>query len=306
MIIGFDIGGTAIKGAAVPSPDAIGPVTRVPTPTQDFDAFVEAMKTVISASGEAPERVAISIAGVMDPDSGTAICANIACLHGRRLRAELAEALGLPVTIANDADCFTFAEAVVGAGQGHRIVFGAILGTGVGGGLVADGRLVNAAGGFAGEWGHGPVTAAFAGTPPLAIPAYRCGCGQERCIETVGSARGMERLHELAHGREAACEAIVEAWQAGDDDAARTVDIFIDLLSAPLSLVVNATGATIVPVGGGLGKAEALIAALDGLVRERILRRLDRPLVVPGTCRYEPGIVGAALLSSKVADSPAQ
>lgn len=299
MIIGFDIGGTTIKGAMVHSIEAIEPVRRMPTPTHDFGGFVASLKSVIANEGETPDCVAISIAGVIDPETHTAICANIPCVHGRGLEADLRRELGLPVIVANDADCFTMAEAVNGAGQGHRIVFGAILGTGVGGGLVANGQLVNTEGGFAGEWGHAPVAAAFAGNPPVAIPAFKCGCGLEGCIDTVGSARGMERLHGLLHKQDLACEDIVAAWEGGDTQAARTVDVFIDLLSSPLAMVVNVTGATIVPVGGGLSNAEKLLAEIDRTARKRVLRRFDRPLVVRGACRVEPGLIGAALLGFK-------
>lgn len=296
MVVSFDIGGTAIKGAVVHAIDAIEPVRRQPTPTHDFDAFVDCLQQMIEAAGERPDYVAISIAGVLDPETRTAICANIPCIHGRRLEADLEREFGLPVVIANDADCFAIAEATIGAGKDHRIVFGAILGTGVGGGLVAGGKLVNADGGFAGEWGHAPVAAAFAGDPPVRVPVFKCGCGLEGCLDTVGSARGMERLHTSLHGQNLTSLEIVNAWGAGDAAAARTIDVFTDILSSPLAMVVNVTGATIVPVGGGLSNAEKLLAEIDQRVRRRVLRGFDRPLVVRGACRTEPGLVGAAIL----------
>jgi N-acetylglucosamine kinase len=173
MIVCFDIGGTAIKGAVAHSVDDIRPFPRQPTPIHDFDAFVATLKTVIAEAGGRPDCVAISIAGVIDPDTSNAVVANIPCIHGRPLQADLEQRLGLPVIIANDADCFVLAEAGIGAAKGHRVVFGIILGTGVGGGLVIDGRLINSNGGFAGEWGHGPISATEAGTPPARIPAGR-------------------------------------------------------------------------------------------------------------------------------------
>ncbi|MGH0225102.1 ROK family protein [Sinorhizobium meliloti] len=296
MIVCFDIGGSAIKGATTHSPERIFPLPRRATPLTDFGRFVEAMESVLDEAGGLPERVAISITGVIDPETRRIKCANIPCIDGRELVAELEAALHLPVVIANDADCFALAEAGVGAGRGHRIVFGAILGTGVGGGLVIDGRLINADGGFAGEWGHGPAVAAAAGHPPIAIPAFPCGCGQSRCVDTVGGARGLERLHETVHGKALSSHDIIEGWQNGNAEAARTIDVFVDLVSSPLALVINITGATIVPVGGGLSNAEALLAEIDRAVRARILRRFDRPLVVRGECRVEPGLIGAALL----------
>ncbi len=296
MIICFDIGGSAIKGAITHSPERIFPLPRQETPLTDFRRFVRTMEAVIDEAGGLPDRLAISITGVIDPETQRIKCANIPCIDGRELAAELEAALHLPVVIANDADCFALAEAGIGAGRGHRIVFGAILGTGVGGGLVVDGRLINADGGFAGEWGHGPVAAREAGNPPVAIPGFDCGCGQRGCIDTIGGARGLERLHAVLHCKERASHQVIEAWQQGDGKAARTVDIYVDLVSSPLALVINITGATIVPVGGGLSHSEALIGEIDRMVRSRILRRFSRPLVVRGECRVEPGLIGAALL----------
>ncbi|MGV8936669.1 MAG: ROK family protein [Allorhizobium sp.] len=296
MIICFDIGGTAIKGAAAFSPDDVRAFTRLPTPGNDFNAFVDTLKSVIAQGGCTPGCVSISIAGVIDPDTNRAIVANIPCVHGRPLAADLTAALGLPVIIANDADCFAIAEASIGAGKGHRVVFGAIIGSGVGGGLVIDGKLINAGGGFAGEWGHGPVAATSAGNPPISVPAFQCGCGLKGCVDAVCSARGMEKLHNYLHGETLTSEEIIDAWQRGDPACARTIDVLVDIIASPLALVINITGATIVPVGGGLSNSQALLSAIDTTVRARILRRFDRPLVVPATCRVEPGLIGAALL----------
>ncbi|TCQ11395.1 N-acetylglucosamine kinase [Rhizobium sp. PP-F2F-G36] len=297
MIVCFDIGGSAIKGAVATSPEDIRPLTRRPTPLNDFDAFVATLEAAFEEAGIRPERIALSIAGVVDPDTQAITVANIPCLHQRPLTRDLGDRLQMPVLIANDADCFALAEAGLGAGRGHRIVFGVILGTGVGGGLVANGRLINGDGGFAGEWGHGPAVAATAGNPPVAIPAFPCGCGQSGCVDTIGAARGMERLHQLLHAETLPSHEITARWQAGDAGAARTIEVLVDLVSSPLALAINITGATIVPVGGGLSGVTPLIAAIDQAVRARILRKFDRPLIVPGECRIEPGLIGAALLA---------
>jgi N-acetylglucosamine kinase len=296
MIVCFDIGGSAIKGAVAHSADSIRPLGRRATPLDDFGAFAQTLGDVIRETGGKPDRIAISITGVVDPESRAIKCANIPCIDGRKLSADLSAILGLSVLVANDADCFALAEAGAGAGRGHRIVLGAILGTGVGGGLVVDGRLINEDGGFAGEWGHGPAVAAMAGTPPVAIPALDCGCGQRGCVDTIGGARGMERLHQTLHGKALTSEEIATLWQEGDGEAERTIDVLVDLVSSPLALTVNITGATIVPVGGGLSNVAPLIARIDKTVRARILRKFDRPLVVPGQCRIEPGLIGAAIL----------
>jgi len=302
MIVCFDIGGTTIKGAVAYAPDDIRPVPRIPTPKTSFEDFAAGLKSVIDQSGGEPGCVSLSIAGVIDPDTGKATVANIQSIHSRVLKDELEKALGLPVIVSNDADCFVIAESEIGSGRGHRVVFGVILGTGVGGGLVIDGKLINSDGGFAGEWGHGPVAATLAGNPPVCLPRFECGCGLVGCIDAIGSARGMEKLHAHLHQKEMSSEAIIAAWQAGDAGAARTIDILVDILASPLAVVINVTGATIVPVGGGLSNSRELITALDVAVRTRILRRFDRPLVVPAICRIEPGLIGSAVIGLKYAN----
>src|SRR5690349_8272392 len=152
MINCLDIGGSGIKGAVARSASALTPLGRVNTPLHDLDAFISAVEAVLVRSPAAPDAtVAISVAGVVDPDGGMIKAANIPCIDGLPLAAVLTDRLRRPVIIGNDADCFVLAEALLGAGRAHRIVFGAILGTGVGGGLVIDGRLVTGRGGYAGE-----------------------------------------------------------------------------------------------------------------------------------------------------------
>ncbi|TFW20110.1 ROK family protein [Duganella callida] len=295
MITCFDIGGSAIKCAVAAADGQISELHRVPTPAHDFAPFTAAMQALIAAGG--PSRgIAISIAGVIDPADGRIKCANIPCIDGRTLADDLAAAFGLPVWIINDADSFALAEAQAGAGRGHASVFGLILGTGVGGGLVIGGRLVGGPGGFAGEWGHGPVAAQLAGSPPQAIPRVACGCGQIGCLDTVGGARGLERLHVTLHQQAMDSRDIIGAWQSGDACAARTVDCYIDLLSGPLAMLVNTVGASILPVGGGLANSAPLIARLDQAVRAAILRKTDTPIIVPGQSGAEPGLIGAAWL----------
>lgn len=296
MILGFDIGGTTMKGGYARALNDIQVLERVPTPAHDFDAFVGVIRAALAAAPEPVSAVACAIPGIIEPGSGLGIVANVPCLTGRPVATDLKAALGLPVILANDADCFALAEVAVGAGRGHRVVFGIILGTGVGGGLVIDGRLINANGGFAGEWGHGPVAARLAGDPVIEIPRYPCGCGLAGCLDVTISARGMERLHLTATGREASSLDIIAAWDAGDAEAAHTIALWVEIAAAPLAMLVNTTAADIVPVGGGLGNSAALIAALDAATRALTMRRFDRPLVVPALCQVEPGLVGAAVL----------
>lgn len=283
MILCFDIGGSRIK-AALASRGQIEALGDIPTPLREFTAFLAALRGFARRPGL--RGLAISIAGVVDPDTGAIRVANIPCADGRDLAAEIGADLGLPVILLNDADCFALAEARRGAGVGHGTVFGIILGTGIGGGLVIDGRLVTGAGGYAGEWGHGPVLAA-----PFDFP---CGCGLRGCIDAVCGARGMERLHLALGGESAASTAILAGWHQGDGASVRTVGTWLDLIAPPLALVLNVVGASVVPVGGGLSNDARLVAALDTRVRGMLLRRAGQPIVVPALCRPEPGLIGAA------------
>ncbi len=273
MIVAFDIGGSRIKAARVVG-DEIIPLGAVDTPTDDMTAFAAAMARFLDGA----TAVAVSIAGVVAPETGLLKVANIPCLNGKAVEADLQAALGLPVLVLNDADCFALAEARRGAGRGHRTVFGVILGTGVGGGLVIDGRLVSGAGGFAGEWGHGPI---------VTDPALSCGCGQVGCLDTVGGAKGMERLHLALTGEALGTREIV----AGRPD---TLARWLQVVSGPLAMVLNVVGASVVPVGGGLGNDAGLVAQLDAAVRARVLRQTDAPIVVPAECGADAGLIGAA------------
>ena len=161
-------------------------------------------------------------------------------------------------------------------------MFGVILGSGVGGGLVVEGRVVRGPGGYAGEWGHGPV---------IRAPAFACGCGQVGCLDTVGSARGLERLHRHLTGQDLTSVVLLDQWTAGRNVAA--VALWLDLVSGVLATVVNVVGCSVVPVGGGLANAPALIAALDLAVRARILRQTDAPLVVVAQVSADAGLIGA-------------
>jgi N-acetylglucosamine kinase len=296
MLACFDIGGSFIKAALARRPGDIVETGKAATPHKQFGPFVSAIARLVGSMPEKPKAVSISTTGVIDPQTGLMTCANIPAIHGRRFTADLSAALSLPVFAANDADCFALSEALDGAGRGHRTVFGIILGTGVGGGLIVDGRIITGPGGYAGEWGHGTALQTSAGHPPAVIANFPCGCGRQGCVDTVGGARGLERLHKALHGEDLTSTGIVAAWIGDDVKAARTIDVYLDLVSTPLALALNMIGATVVPVGGGLGTSPELVAALDAQVRSKMLYRPPEPLLRMAEQRLNPALNGAALL----------
>ena len=285
-----DVGGSFIDIAAVDAAARIVWRRKTPTPVGDWPAFVAAFADALQAMPAA--SVSIATAGLVDPISGIVTSANIPCIDGRVLARDLGAALGVAVRAVNDADAFVLAEATMGVGQGHDRVFGIILGTGVGGGLVERGRIVSGAGGIGGEWGHGQVVHASP-LAPAAVPVFACGCGRRGCLDTIGSARGLERLHRFLHGVDADSIAITQGAEAGDERAAATVAYFCDLIGGPIAMLLHAVSATVVPVGGGLANATGLIAALDLAVRANLLTPATTPVVVPGQLGDEAGLIGA-------------
>ena len=298
-ILSFDIGGTNIRAASADVGGQTGPVGRLGTPASDHGAFFNCLIDRIAQEPNPPEAIAISIAGVVNPRNGTMIAANIPAIHGTNFAEDLQQQVELPVYVSNDADCFAVAEANLGAGRGHDIVFGIILGTGVGGGLAVHGGLINRNGGYAGEWGHGPVSTRIAGDPPVALPSIPCGCGLSGCLDTVAGGRGLERLHEHLHQEVRQASDIINGWRSKERSACRTMEIYLDVISGPLAMAVNLTGATVVPAGGGLASAHDLLVEIDRAVRPLTLANPDHPLVVPAASGPEPGLSGAALIAAQ-------
>lgn len=294
----FDIGGSKIEFARVSRDGTVSNRATWPTPHTSWGDFVAALQKLVAADGGDPQRIGISIAGTTDSATGIAQAANVPVVNGHHLENEISAALGVPVRVGNDADCFALAEATVGAGKGMPIVFGAILGTGVGGGLVIGGRMVRGAHGVTGEWGHGPTMADAVAA--RGIPVIRCGCGQLGCLDSYGSARGLERIHAALTGETRTSHDITKAWHAGDAEAARTIETFVELIAGSLAVIVNTIGPWVIPVGGGLSSDAGLLALIDNAVRQRVLGRYDEPLVVPGRTRGASGLIGAAMLADEL------
>lgn len=294
-----DIGGSFVDIAKVSASGAIDSREKLPTPTDDWRAFVGVFSDYLAnhdckAADDEDGCVSIATAGLVDPEDGIVSSANIPAIHGRNLQSDLADALGREIVLINDADAFVLAEARFGVARGHRRVFGIILGTGVGGGLIDRGVVLSGAGGVAGEWGHGQVITRSP-TSPGATPYFRCGCGRWGCLDTVGGARGMERLHRFLHSKGATSRDVVEGWRRGDALASATIDIYCDLVAGPLAMSLNSFSATVVPVGGGLSSAHDLIAELDRRVRAQMLTSPSRPMLLPSALGSDAGLLGALI-----------
>lgn len=298
-----DIGGSFIKLAVSKAPGQVELLEQYPNPAQSWPDFVAALSQLLlrykdHCAADAP--LAISTTGVVNSRQDSILAGNIPAYQGHAIRAELEQALGRPVFIANDADCFTLAEACVGSAQDSQIVLGAILGTGVGGGLVIHGQIIEGRKGITAEWGHGPITKTMVmvAGKQVELPRLRCGCGQHGCLDTYGGARGIERLHMQLHHISSTSKTIVADWHHEGKQATQTIQIWLELVSEPLAYTINILGADKVVVGGGLSSDPILIAQLDKTVKTKILSPDPFPLVVPGKFSQNGGLIGASLLAN--------
>jgi fructokinase len=243
---------------------ALGPAgeelarVRVATP-RSYDVTLTTLAELVerledSAGGGGP--VGIGIPGTISPATGTVKNANSTWLIGHALDRDLAAMLDRPVRLMNDANCFALSEAVDGAGAGAPVVFGVILGTGVGGGIVIDGRPLAGAQLVAGEWGHNPLP----WPRPEELPGPPCYCGRRGCIETFLSGPGMERDHLEATGRRWTTRRIAGALGAGDEGAAAAYGRYVDRLGRGLASVVNVLDPDVIVLGGGMSNLEGLAA----------------------------------------------
>lgn len=296
-----DIGGSFIKFGVSRASGEVEECGKVPTPVSSWDDFVAAMQNFITQFGgdlPASAPLAISTAGLVSPQTGELLATNIPAFTGRSLAKDLSAALNRPVTAANDADCFALAEAHAGNAQNHAVVVAIILGTGVGGGVVINGHLVRGHGGVTGEWGHGAITRTevMIDGETYAVPRLKCGCGQTGCLDMLGAARGLERLHKHFHQQDKTSLEIVSSWQAGNAACGLTVNAWLQIVSEPLALLVNILGPSRIVAGGGLASATALIAALDQAVRKGVLHNYAETLLVPGKFLTAGGLVGASVM----------
>jgi fructokinase len=282
MRIGIDLGGTKIEGVALERRGRELLRRRLPAPVGDYGKTVEAIgRLVEEIEGELGERgtVGVGMPGAISPATGLIKNANSTWLIGRALDRDLAARLGRPVRLANDANCFALSEATDGAGQGAAIVFGVILGTGCGGGIVAHGRILVGANAIAGEWGHNPMPAPRAGE----WPGPACYCGRTGCVETFLSGPGLSRDHEAQTGERLTADEIAARAQRGERTAAASIARHAERLARALSFVINILDPNVIVLGGGLSRIESLYHMVPrhwpaSVISDRVDTRLAPPV----------------------------
>jgi fructokinase len=293
--VGVDLGGTKIAGMVLGLGGRPLAEHRMPSPRHDYDATIRAigdMVRVLEAGAGDTGSVGIGIPGSVAPGSGLVQNANSTWLNGKPFGRDLEAHLGRPVRLANDANCFALSEAVDGAGAGARAVFGVILGTGCGGGLVFDGALIDGPRGIGGEWGHNPLPWASADEHPGA----RCWCGRLGCMETWVAGPWLEADYARATGERIPAEEIAARAGGGDAAARATLGRHASRLARGLAHVINIFDPDVIVLGGGLSKLAHLYEVIPGLAAPYVLAEPAQVIVKPPVWGDASGVRGAAWL----------
>ncbi|MSO98260.1 MAG: ROK family protein [Rhodospirillaceae bacterium] len=300
--IGVDLGGTKIEAIALDREGQERFRKRVPTPVGDYTGTVRAIATLIKAASQETETlqggtkpsVGVGIPGTISPATGLIKGANSVCLIGHALDRDIESAVGQPVRLANDADCFTLSEAADGAGRDGAIVFGVILGTGVGGGIVIDKKIVRGPNAISGEWGHNPLP--WPSIDAGETPGRECYCGQRGCIETFLSGPGLSADFEAATSEKIAAPDIVERAARGDAPAKAALDRYTQRLARSLATVINLLDPSVIVLGGGLSNIERLYRDVAPLLPEFVFSDTVVTPIVPPKHGDSSGVRGAAWL----------
>lgn len=282
MRIGVDLGGTKIEVIALASDGEVLARRRAPTPHGDYAATLEAVVGLVTAiEAETGRRATVGVGapGAISLATGRVKNSNSTWLIGRPLDSDLARLLAREVRVGNDANCFALSEAVDGAAAGAAVVFGVIIGTGTGGGVVVDGRVLRGANAIAGEWGHNPLPWPRADE----LPGPACYCGRRGCIETFLSGPGLARDYREATGVDRAAPEIAALADHGEAAAEACLTRYEERMARALAAVINLLDPDVIVLGGGLSKLERWYAAVprrwSGYVfSDRVDTRLVPPL----------------------------
>ncbi len=290
---GLDLGGTKIAGTVLRDGDTGNALKRrVPTlRDQGYDQIVAQVGALLleleQASGEArPPRIGIGTPGTTDPATGLLKNSNTTVLNGRPFIADLSAAHGVQFVAANDANCFALAEATLGAAKGYETVFGIILGTGVGGGLVVNGRVLNGAHGIAGEWGHNP----------LEPGGYHGYSGHRGVVESVLSGPALERFYSDCRGEHAGLADIAKRATENDLAAIQTIRRLVEYFGIAVANVINIFDPHAIVIGGGVGNLDVLYSTGPSEVAKRVFNPAFSTPILRPTLGDDAGVFGAAML----------
>jgi fructokinase len=297
VLWGIDLGGTKIEGVIIEPGQVRRPILKTRIDTESYkgyshivDQVVRLVQQMTMQTGLEPKCIGIGTPGVLDPLLQTMKNCNSTALNGMPLKSDLQKRLGIPVELANDANCFALAEAHWGAVRescpGAALTFGIIMGTGVGGGIVINKQVWNGKHGIAGEWGHNFLDSG--GGP--------CYCGKVGCVETVISGPATERYYESITGHRLKLREIEQRYKEGEEAAKETIHRLCDFFGKAVSVVVDILDPDVIVIGGGVGNIEALYSEGQKAVGKYIFNnRVDVPILRP-VLGDSAGVFGAAAL----------
>jgi len=295
---GIDLGGTKIECAVLDSNNNLEVVVRMRIPTESVNGYEHILSQikklidqVTEQVGERPAKIGFATPGVLEPDSQLMKNSNTTCLNGKPMKRDLEELLGIPVQLANDANCFALAEALMGAGKDYpraEVVFGVIMGTGVGGGLVVNNKIIGGHHGIGGEWGHNILEEN--GAP--------CYCGKAGCVEQVIAGPALERYYEKSSGEKRSLKDILEAYHTGNNaHATATIERLLEYYGRAISTLINVLDPGLIVIGGGVGNIDLLYTAGYEKIKKYIFNKgvVTTPILKP-KLGDSAGVFGAALL----------
>lgn len=292
MRFGLDLGGTKMEAVLLNEAGEIVWRQRRPTPSENYEAIIETIAELVGeADRESTQEISIGIGmpGSLSPKTGLVRNSNTQCLNGRPIQQDLESKLARQVRLANDANCFALSEATDGAGAGAQSVFGVIIGTGCGGGLVFNGELQNGANSIGGEWGHNPLAAPRAEE----LPGPPCYCGRHGCNEVWISGSGFARDHEAIAGEKLTAEQII----ASDSAAAKaSFERLYDRIARALGAVINVVDPDVIVLGGGLSNVDALYTHIPEIWDAYIFSDVIETRLVKNKHGDASGVRGAAWL----------
>lgn len=287
---GIDFGGTKIEAAAIDEAGAFVARVRKPNPggyKAALDVVAELVADAEAMAGASCARLGLGIPGSISPRTGLIRNANSVYLNGQRFGEDLEQRLARPVRLTNDANCLALSEAADGAGAGEGVVFAAILGTGCGGGVVVDGKIIDGRNGFAGEWGHSPLP----WPKPEEYPGHDCWCGRKGCLETWIAGPSFARDAGFPNG-----QATMEAIAAGDSSAAAALDRYVDRLGRALAVVCDLIDPDVIVLGGGMSNVDVLYDRLQAAIAPHVFSDVFETPVRKAVHGDSSGVRGAAWL----------
>lgn len=298
--LGIDLGGTKIEIVALGADGGVLHRERVATPRGEYEGTIAAIAGLVGRTEGRVGRassIGIGTPGSTSPATGLHRNSNSTCLNGRPLRADLERALGRGIAFTNDANCFALSEATSGAAAGKRMVFGAILGTGVGGGVVIDGKAIHGHNGIGGEWGHSPLSwrPGFGSQP--AWESRSCYCGQRGCREQFLSGPAVEAEYAQLSGVGRPLAEIAQRTRLGDAFAAATIERYMTRLATSLADVVNLLDPDCIVLGGGVSNLEILYPEIERRVAPLVFSDTFTTPILRAALGDSSGVFGAALLA---------